>query len=127
MRNIETIEKLGNLEVESEIKFNEFVSELTEKYSFDSENDLVIAIQNVKFGWKEMDAFSYLGNRMTWLAVLHLDFTEQKDLKDEEVQMYLSKVEKGIAQLTEYKELINNRISEMEFILSICKEMHESD
>ena len=100
---------------------------MTEKYSFDSENDLVIAIQNVKFGWKEMDAFSYLGNRMTWLAVLHLDFTEQKDLKDEEVQMYLSKVEKGIAQLTEYKELINNRISEMEYILSICKEIHESD
>ena len=91
MRNIETIEKLGNLEVESEIKFNEFVSELTEKYSFDSENDLVIAIQNVKFGWKEMDAFSYLGNRMTWLAVLHLDFTEQKDLKDEEVTGQFSK------------------------------------
>ena len=116
------LSELNKLELEAEISFNTLVEKLSEKYSFDCENDFVMAIQDTAFNWKDIDDFYFCGDKMTWLAVLADDFENNKDLKDDDVIRWLNEIENKICELTEYRSVIDERISELNRILNICKE-----
>ena len=116
------ISELNKLESEAEISFDILVEKLSEKYSFDCENDFVMAIQDTAFNWKDIDDFYFCGDKMTWLAVLADDFENNKDLKDDDVIRWLNEIENKICELTEYRSVIDERISELKNILKICKE-----
>lgn len=116
------LSELNKLELEAEISFNNLIEKLSEKYSFDCENDFVMAIQGTAFNWKDIDDFNFRGDKLTWLAVLTDDFENNKDLKDDDVIRWLTEIENRICELTEYQSVIEERISELNRILNICKE-----
>lgn len=116
------LSELNKLELEAEISFNNLIEKLSEKYSYDCENDFVMAIQDTAFNWKDIDDFYFCGDKMTWLAVLADDFENNKDLKDNDVIRWLTEIENKICELTEYRSVIDERISELNRILNICKD-----
>ena len=116
------ISELNKLESEAEISFDILVEKLSEKYSFDCENDFVMAIQDTAFNWKDIDDFIFRGDKLIWISVLRDDFKNNKDLKDDDVIRWLTKIENRICELTEYQSVIDERISELNRILNICKE-----
>ena len=116
------LSELNKLELEAEISFNSLIEKLSEKYSFDCENDFVMAIQDTAFNWKDIDDFIFRGDKLTWLAVLTDDFENNKDLKDDDVIRWLTEIENRICKLTEYQSVIDERISELNRILNIFKE-----
>ena len=115
------ISELNKLESEAEISFDILVEKLSEKYSFDCGNDFVMAIQDTAFNWKDIDDFIFRGDKLIWISVLRDDFKNNKDLKDDDVIRWLTKIENRICELTEYQSVIDERISELNRILNICK------
>ena len=116
------LNELNKLELEAEISFNNLIEKLSEKYSYDCENDFVMVIQDTAFNWKDIDDFNFCGDKLTWLAVLTDDFENNKDLKDNDVIRWLTEIENKICELSEYRSVIDERISELNHILNICKE-----
>lgn len=115
------ISELNKLESEAEISFDILVEKLSEKYSFDCGNDFVMAIQDTAFNWKDIDDFIFRGDKLIWISVLRDDFKNNKVLKDDDVIRWLTKIENRICELTEYQSVIDERISELNRILNICK------